>query len=152
MSQCAACWMRCSGGFRFSAGTLATIVPRMPIAHRTYGPARAIAPRGRLDHDNCEAFRSDLAPHLDACVRDGLPLVLDLSGLEYVSSAGLRCLMLAAKEARERKGRLVVAAMQPIVAEIFKISRFNLVFEVFATLREALASVSPQAAEAFDRT
>jgi len=47
--------------------------------------------------------------------------------------------------------RLVVAAMQPIVAEIFKISRFNLVFEVFATLREALASVSPQAAEAFDR-
>jgi anti-anti-sigma regulatory factor len=59
--------------------------------------------------------------------------------------------MLAAKEARERKGRLIVAAMQPIVAEIFKISRFNLVFEVFATLREALASVSPQAAEALDR-
>lgn len=80
-----------------------------------------------------------------------MPLVLDLSGLEYVSSAGLRCLMLAAKEARERKGRLIVAAMQPIVAEIFKISRFNLVFEVFATLREALASVSPQAAEALDR-
>lgn len=77
--------------------------------------------------------------------------MLDLSGLEYVSSAGLRCLMLAAKEARERKGRLIVAAMQPIVAEIFKISRFNLVFEVFATLREALASVSPQAAEALDR-
>ena len=123
----------------------------MPLAHRTFGPARSIAPQGRLDHDNCEAFRADLAPHLDACVRDGMPLVLDLSGLEYVSSAGLRCLMLAAKEARERKGKIVVAAMQPIVAEIFKISRFNLVFEVFATLREALASVSPQAAEAFDR-
>jgi anti-anti-sigma regulatory factor len=45
----------------------------------------------------------------------------------------------------------MVAAMQPVVAEIFQISRFNLVFEVFPTLREALVSVSPQAAEAFDR-
>jgi anti-sigma B factor antagonist len=124
----------------------------MPLPHRTYGPARAIAPKGRLDHDNCEAFRADLAPHLEACVRDGQPLVLELSGLEYVSSAGLRCLMIAAKEARVRKGRVVVAAMQPVVAEIFKISRFNLVFDVFPTLREALASVSPQAAEAFDRS
>jgi anti-anti-sigma factor len=123
----------------------------MSLSHRDYGPARVIAPKGRLDHDNCEAFRAGLAPHLEACARNGQPLVLDLSGLEYVSSAGLRCLMLAAKEARAGQGRVVVAAMQSVVAEIFKISRFNLVFEVFPTLREALASVSPQAAEAFDR-
>jgi anti-anti-sigma factor len=123
----------------------------MSLPHRDYGPARVIAPKGRLDHDNCEAFRAGLAPHLEACARNGQPLVLDLSGLEYVSSAGLRCLMLAAKEARAGQGRVVVAAMQSVVAEIFKISRFNLVFEVFPTLREALASLSPQAAEAFDR-
>jgi anti-sigma B factor antagonist len=123
----------------------------MPLPHRNYGPVRTIAPKGRLDHDNCEAFRAELAPHLEACAKSGQPLVLDLSGLEYVSSAGLRCLMLAAKEARAGEGQVVVAAMQPVVAEIFKISRFNLVFEVFPTLREALASLSPQAAEAFDR-
>ena len=123
----------------------------MSLPHRNFGPARTLAPRGRLDHDNCEAFRADLAPHLEACAKSGQPLVLDLSALEYVSSAGLRCLMLAAKEARAGQGRVVVAAMQPVVAEIFKISRFNLVFEVFPTLREALAFVSPQAAEAFDR-
>ncbi len=123
----------------------------MPLPHRNYGSARCVAPKGRLDHDNCEAFRADLAPHLEACMRDGQPLVLDLSGLEYVSSAGLRCLMLAAKEAGVRKGRVMVAAMQPVVAEIFHISRFNLVFEVFPTLREAFASISTQAAEAFDR-
>ena len=77
--------------------------------------------------------------------------MLDLSGLEYVSSAGLRCLMIAAREAKARAGRIVVAAMQPVVAEIFQISRFNLVLEVFPTLREALASVSPQAVQAFER-
>jgi anti-anti-sigma regulatory factor len=63
----------------------------------------------------------------------------------------LRCLMLAAKEAGSGGSRMKVAAMQPVVAEIFQISRFHLVFDVFPTLREALASVSPQAAEAFDR-
>jgi anti-anti-sigma factor len=123
----------------------------MAISHRNYGAARVLAPKGRLDHDNCEAFRADIAPHLEACARDAEPLVLDMSGLEYVSSAGLRCLMLAAKETGGRNARMKVAAMQPVVAEIFQISRFNLVFEVFPTLREALASVSAQAAEAFDR-
>jgi anti-anti-sigma factor len=125
----------------------------MPLTHRSFGKARLLAPKGRLDHDNCEAFRADLAPHLEACAKAEESLVLDLSGLEYVSSAGLRCLKLAAKDARagSQNSRVMVAAMQPVVAEIFKISRFNLVFEVFPTLREALASVSPQAAEAFDR-
>jgi hypothetical protein len=38
-----------------------------------------------------------------------------------------------------------------VVAEILQISRFNLVLPVFGTTREALASVSPQAAQAFDK-
>jgi len=124
----------------------------MAISHRNYGEARVVAPRGRLDHDNCEAFRADIAPHLEACAGGAEALVLDMSGLEYVSSAGLRCLMLAARETGGRTRRLRVGAMQPVVAEIFQISRFHLVFEVFPTLREAVASVSARAAEAFDRS
>jgi anti-sigma B factor antagonist len=123
----------------------------MPLAHRNYGSARVLAPQGRLDHANCEAFQADLAQHSEACKRDAAVLVLDLSGVEYVSSAGLRCLMIAARDAKARTGRIMVAAMQPVVAEIFQISRFNLVLEAFPTLGEALASVSPQAAQAFER-
>jgi len=123
----------------------------MPLSHRSYGTARVVSPRGRLDHENCEAFQRDLAEQLDECARDGAALVLDVSGLEYVSSAGLRCLMIAAKQAAMRSSRIVVAAPQPVVAEILQISRFNLVLPVFGTTREALASVSPEAVEAFDR-
>ena len=123
----------------------------MPLSHRNYDKARVVAPKGRLDHDTCEAFQADLKPHAEACAQEGSALVLDLSGLEYVSSAGLRCLMIAAREAKARAGRIVVAAMQPVVAEIFQISRFNLVLEVFPTLRDALASVSPQAVQALER-
>lgn len=123
----------------------------MPLPHRSYGDARVLAPAGRLDHDNYEAFRADLVVHEAACARDGHTLVLDLSALEYISSAGLRCFMLAAKEAKARNGRVLLAAMQPVVAEIFKISRFNLLFEIFPTLRDALAAVSAQAGAALDR-
>ena len=78
-------------------------------------------------------------------------IVLDLSGLEYVSSAGLRCFMLAAKEARTHGGKIVLAALRPVVAEIFQISRFNMVFRVFPAVREALGYLSADAAAAFER-
>jgi len=123
----------------------------MPLPHREYAGVRVVSPLGRLDHENCESFQADLVPHLDASSQESGALVLDLSRLEYISSAGLRCLMVAARQAGEHRGRILVAAMQPVVAEIVRISRFNLVLEVYPTTREALSSVSPQAAQAFDR-
>ncbi|HEY5897026.1 MAG TPA: STAS domain-containing protein [Burkholderiales bacterium] len=123
----------------------------MTLPHRSYGPARVVSPRGRLDHESCDAFQDDLAKQLAACKSEGASLVLDLSGVEYVSSAGLRCLMIAARQASSHNSRVVVAAPQPIVGEILQISRFNLVLPVFGTTREALASLSPEAAQAFDR-
>src|SRR3954467_15756469 len=123
----------------------------MALSHRSYGAARVVSPRGRLDHDNCEGFQRDLAEQLDACTHEGAALVLDMSKLEYVSSAGLRCLMIAARQASARSSRVVASSPQAVVAEILQISRFNLVLPVFATTREALASVSPDALAAFDR-
>jgi len=58
--------------------------------------------------------------------------------------------MIAAKAMRARKARVAAAGLQPIVAEIFAISRFDSVFEVFPTLRDALAALSPDAVVAYD--
>jgi anti-sigma B factor antagonist/stage II sporulation protein AA (anti-sigma F factor antagonist) len=63
---------------------------------------------------------------------------------------GLRLLMIAAKELRSRGARIAVAAMQPIVAEIFDIARFGHVVEVFPSLRAALESVSMPALAAYE--
>jgi anti-anti-sigma factor len=124
----------------------------MKLESRTYADTVVVAPTGRLDHDNCEAFRAGLDPHLDLAAANREHMVLDLSGLEYVSSAGLRCFMLAAKQARSQGGRIVLAALRPVVAEIFQISRFDMVFEVFPSVREALAALSAASAAAFDRS
>jgi anti-anti-sigma factor len=123
----------------------------MKLSSRTYADTLVIMPAGRLDHDNCEEFRSGLQPHLEGGARDGRGIVLDLSGLEYISSAGLRCFMLAAREARNQGGKVVLAALRPVVSEIFQISRFNMLFEIHASVRDALAAMSPSAAAAFDQ-
>jgi anti-sigma B factor antagonist len=123
----------------------------MDLAPRSIADVLVLAPAGRLDHESVDAFRSGLQPHLDAALAAGRGVLFDLSGLEYVSSSGLRCFMLAAKQAAAANGRLAVAAARPVVAEIFEISRFNLVFRIFPTLREGLGFLSAEAAAAFER-
>jgi anti-anti-sigma factor len=123
----------------------------MNVTSRRFADAVVLHVAGRLDQDTCDVFRGDLSRHVESSARDGGAVVLDLSGLEYVSSAGLRCFMLAARQAKSQHGRIHVAALQPMVAEIFEISHFNLVFQVFPTVRDALATVSAEASDAFDK-
>lgn len=121
----------------------------MEIKSRSYDSVLVISPTGRIDHANSEDFRNSLAPFVDRCKSDGERIVLDLAEVEYISSAGLRCFMLAEKQAKAQGGTIVIAAMQPVVKEIFEISRFTLVFETFSTVRESLARLSPAALKTF---
>lgn len=122
----------------------------MALQARSFANAVVIGVAGRLDQDNCEAFRADLMAHVERSAHNGGDVVLDLSGLEYISSAGLRCFMLASRQAKAQHGRISVADLQPMVAEIFEISHFNMVFQVFHSVREALAAASNEAVAAFD--
>jgi anti-anti-sigma factor len=122
----------------------------MQVSQQRYADALVLTPVGRIDNSTTDALRNDLNAHVAACRKGGDGLVLDFSGVDYISSVGLRVLMLAAKKAREQDGTIVVAALQPVVREIFEISRFNLVFQCFETVREALGKVSSTALAAYD--
>lgn len=104
-----------------------------------------VAPRGRIDHGSADAFRDDLAPWLEGCREGGHAVLLDCRGLEYIASAGLRVLMLASRQTRTAGGRMLVAALQPVLAEIFTITRFDKVFPVFASADDALAALRAEA-------
>ncbi|HSE04478.1 MAG TPA: STAS domain-containing protein [Methylomirabilota bacterium] len=122
----------------------------MELVSKRYADVVVLFPSGRLDHATAEAFKAALGPHLARCTTGGDRVVLELSGVEYISSVGLRVLMLACKQAKAQGGALAVAGLQPVVREIFEISRFNLVLEVLPTLRDALAKLSPAALAAFE--
>ena len=117
----------------------------MQIATRRVGDTVIATPTGRIDHQSASSFEAALAPLVtEAGARRG-PLVLDFSGIEYISSVGLRVLMVAAKQMREHHAPFLVAALQGVVAEIFAISRFDRVLTVAPTLDDALARCSPEA-------
>ena len=108
------------------------------------------APVGQIDHPNAESLRQALAPILDATVPTLGALVLDFSRVSYISSMGLRVLLVAAKQLRACNARIAIASLQPNVAEIFGIARFNHVLEIHPDVRTALEHVSGPALAAYN--
>ena len=122
----------------------------MQFSSRQFVDIVVAAPVGRSDHSAAGPLEQSLAPLLAATLPGKGGLILDFSGVEYISSVGLRVLMIAAKQMRGRGARIGVAALQPVVAEIFAISRFDSVLDVFPSVRDAVEKLSPAALAAFD--
>ena len=64
-------------------------------------------------------------------------MILDFSDMDYVSSAGLRVLLMVSKQVRGRPTRLTLCALRPNVAEIFEISGLTSVFDIIAARESA---------------
>ena len=122
----------------------------MEFTSRKLADVVLVAPAGQIDHPNAVKLEQALTPFVDDATAAQKPLVLDFSGVEYISSMGLRVLMVAAKQMRARNAPMAVAGLQPVVDEIFEIARFRFVVDVFPSVREALAALSAAAAAAYD--
>jgi len=86
-------------------------------------------PVGRLDGANAATYEKEF---LGLLVGDVTSLNIDLSGLDYVSSAGLRVLLVAAKAAKGKGGKVVLLSPKPAILEVLKISGFDKIIEVRA--------------------
>jgi anti-anti-sigma factor len=72
----------------------------------------------------------------------GARVVLDMAQVRFVSSAGLRVLLKAAKMAEATGGKFAICAMRPMVREIYEISGFDKIIPPYATREEAAAALS----------
>jgi anti-anti-sigma factor len=95
-------------------------------------------PGGRLDSATAPGFEREMIAATQAEVRR---LLIDLANLAYVSSAGLRVLLLAAKRMRAAGGRIALCGLQPRVAEVFEISGFGAIVPVYPDRDSALAAL-----------
>ena len=68
--------------------------------------------------------------------------VADLQSLAYSSSAGIRIFLGMARDSRRNGGDLRIAAVQPQVDKIFKLSKFDRIVKIFSTVDEAIHSFS----------
>ena len=83
-----------------------------------------------------------LAEALQATVAGGEPrVVVDLAGVTYVSSAGLRAILSGVKAARTAGGDLVVAAAQPQVREVFELAGLTTIIAFHDDVAAAVASL-----------
>ena len=94
-------------------------------------------PVGQVDEATWEAFSERLIEAVDAAKAAGKPLVVDLSGLRYMASRGLRALTLAKRQAAGGPD-IVLAAPGERMLEILTISRYDKIFKVVDSVDKAV--------------
>ena len=66
------------------------------------------------------------------------PLVLDFSGVQYISSAGLRSVLMLGKTLQDKGGALRLANLGGMVAQVFELSGFSTLFPTFDSVASAI--------------
>ncbi len=91
--------------------------------------------KGRMDAVTAPEFEKECSPHVES---DVARLVIDLSELAYISSAGLRSILSTAKKMKTSGGEIRFCGLSGMVQEVFSISGFSSMFTICETLNEAL--------------
>lgn len=94
--------------------------------------------KGRLN----VSTTAELEQTFNGLFKDGKTKVLvECVELEYISSAGLRVLLAAAKQFKKVSGEIALAGLSQNVKQVFEISGFTSIFPIYATREEALANM-----------
>lgn len=115
----------------------------MEISHRRLNRVDLLALNGRLDATSAPQLKEQIDSLFG---QNRYRLVLDLSGLEGLSSAGLRVLAEARKRARDRKitdlegGDVRLAGPSTYIKELLDLTGFSTMFEIYPDALEAVGS------------
>jgi anti-anti-sigma factor len=100
--------------------------------------ALVVSVAGRIDASNSPEIEKEIAT-CTATVQT--VVVLDLQGMEYMSSAGLRVVLISAKNLKAKGQDLFISGLQGSVKDVFELSGFYSIFRIFQTVEEALNSI-----------
>jgi stage II sporulation protein AA (anti-sigma F factor antagonist) len=108
----------------------------MEIVEEKQGEVVILAPGGRVDSASSGQLEAALLKSLGA---GPARLAVDLASVEYISSAGLRVLLMLVKKMRGGGGRLVLCAMPESVRLVFELAGFLPLFEIEDSREAAVA-------------
>ena len=111
----------------------------MEISQKEENGIVSIAIKGRLDADSSLEAEQVVKEALGG---DTNRLLFNLGELEYLSSAGLRVLLSAAKEMRRRDGKIVLCALNEFVKEIFEVSGFQSLIPITESVESGIETLS----------
>lgn len=110
----------------------------MDLQHRTEGGNTLLALSGRLDAVTAPQFEETIRSLIDG---GASRFVVDFQELEYISSAGLRALLVLAKLLEPTGGRVCLAGVAGNVRSVFDMSRFSDIFKIEDTVEAAIAAL-----------
>ncbi|MGO4496066.1 STAS domain-containing protein [Paenibacillus sp. 2RAB27] len=110
----------------------------MTITEQVQGDIVLVSLQGRLDGNTSASLESAFAKLVE---QGNGKFVFNLQGLDYVSSAGLRSLLSAAKMVKVIQGKLALARMNEQVKEVFDMSGFSSIFKLYETEDEAVNAI-----------
>lgn len=110
----------------------------MDIAGKRSEKALVITADGRLDTTTASDFETRC---LELISGEDKNIVIDLQGIEYISSAGLRSILSVGKKVRSDGGNLAFCNLKGMVREVFEISGFASIFTIHDTREKALEAV-----------
>jgi anti-anti-sigma factor len=111
----------------------------MEIDHKVENGIINIAIKGRMDAATSPAAEETIKQAIEG---DANRLLFDFSGLEYLSSGGLRVILGAAKEMRRREGKIALCSLNSYVKEIFEVSGFSAMIPIKDSIEEGLKDLS----------
>lgn len=109
----------------------------MEITEKKSQNCTVVSINGRLDTTNYSVLEKKLLELIDS---GETRLLVNLSKMDYVSSSGLRILLMALKRITMAKGKFVLCSLQDKIKEIFEISGFTNIFEIYPDEEAGLKS------------
>ena len=94
---------------------------------------------GRIDGSNVVQFEEAIRTSIEESDR---AVIMDFEKLVYISSAGLRALLMTAKSLKARDAKLVLCSLTDSIREVFEVSGFDKILPIHPTRAAALASLN----------
>jgi anti-anti-sigma factor len=107
----------------------------MEIIQKENGGIVNFAIKGRLDAVTSAEAEKEFGKIFN---ENKTRLLVDLEGLEYISSAGLRILLVVAKRMQQKGGKVALCNLAENVREVFEISGFSSIFKIFKSVPETV--------------
>lgn len=93
-----------------------------------------LIPEGRIDSSNAHLFEQEISTEIDSVT---LNVLISFEKIEYISSAGLRVLLVIFKKMKEANRKFVIAGMNENIFKVFSSSGFSKILNIFQSLEEA---------------
>jgi anti-anti-sigma factor len=109
----------------------------MKVSVTRDGSVTVVGIEGKIDTDTCDKVEAALLAEID---KGAIRLVIDLGEVSYISSAGLRSVLIAGKKIKSLRGHMAFCNLRPLVLDVFEASGFTTILTVCTSRDQAIAA------------